>query len=96
MIYWIFFVAIVVMVVLLWMKKPRGVAVLTTPPSVPPAELPVHNGLLQFYKPAQEVKLDFPPKKIGCCPFSKPMSQALPPADVPMCMAAAGKKELKL
>lgn len=89
MIYWIFFILIAVVLFVLWTRRSKDVAFLVpTTTKIPLAEVPVHNGLLQFYKPAQEVKLDYPPKKIGCCPFSKPMSKALPMADVPMCLAA--------
>lgn len=89
MIYWIFAAIIVFVLVVLWTRKSRDVAFLVPATAEKaPASLPVHNGLLQFYKPAEEVKLDYPPKKIGCCPFSKPMSKALPMADVPMCLAA--------
>jgi hypothetical protein len=92
MIYLIFVAIVIVVLVMLWLRKPREIAFLM-PATAPgngtaPAALPVHNGLLQFYKPAEpQVKLDFPPKNIGCCPFSKPMSKALPMADVPMCLA---------
>lgn len=98
MIYWIFVAIILVVLFVLWTRKSRDVAFLVpaTNNGTAPTELPVHNGLMQFYKPAEpQVKLDFPPKKIGCCPFSKPMSKALPMADVPMCLAAQEETVVK-
>lgn len=89
--YWILAFAVFVIVILLWSRKSREVALLKPVPQQPATTtIPVHTGLVQFYKPVQDVKLDFPPKQIGCCPFSKPMSQALPYADVPMCFASQG------
>lgn len=88
--YWILAFAVFVIVLLLWSRKSREVALLQPVPQQSTTTIPVHTGLVQFYKPAQDVKLDFPPKQIGCCPFSKPMSQALPYADVPMCIASQG------
>ena len=49
-----------------------------------------------YYVPAQEkVSLDYPPTKIGCCPFSKPMSTDLPIGNIPMCYASQSKTNLK-
>lgn len=54
------------------------------------------SGLDDYYQPAKEkVDLDYPPKNIGCCPFSKPMSKDLPIANVPMCYAANNKSYLE-
>lgn len=100
MIYWIFIAIVVLVLVVLWMRKPKEIAFLMPVTGnnngTPPPSLPVHNGLLQFYKPAEpQVKLDYPPKNIGCCPFSKPMSKALPMADVPMCLAGQDQPVIK-
>lgn len=34
-----------------------------------------------------EIPDDYPRKKVGACPYSRPMSAPLPVGDVPMCMA---------
>lgn len=43
----------------------------------------------QFMKSKDTVPNDYPPMKIGCCPYGKPLSRDLPMADVPMCMAVS-------
>jgi len=46
--------------------------------------------LNSFYKPAgKSVPVDYPRKKVGDCPFSKPQSRDLPIVDVPMCFAVS-------
>jgi hypothetical protein len=46
--------------------------------------------LNNFYKPAnRSVPVDYPRKKVGECPFSKPQSMDLPVVDVPMCFAVS-------
>lgn len=48
-----------------------------------------------YYTPARaKVELDYPPKEIGCCPFSKPQSKDLPIANIPMCYAGASQTYL--
>lgn len=57
---------------------------------------PSEEMLKTFYTPARDkVELDFPPKKIGCCPFSKPASTDLPIKNIPMCYAAVSQTHLK-
>lgn len=57
---------------------------------------PSEEMLKTFYMPAKEkVDLDFPPKKIGCCPFSKPASTDLPIGNIPMCYASVSQSHLK-
>jgi hypothetical protein len=61
----------------------------------PPVDMSSEESLKQFYYPAQDkVELDYPPKKIGCCPFSKPFSKDLPIGNVPMCYAKDSKAYL--
>lgn len=47
--------------------------------------------LKSFYPPPlkAQVPVDYPRKAIGACPYSKAQSTSLPPADIPMCVAAA-------
>lgn len=69
-----------------------------SPISVPAPEVPnpSEEMLKTFYAPAREkVELDYPPKQIGCCPFSKPASTDLPIGNVPMCYASASQSHLK-
>lgn len=42
----------------------------------------------QYAPAAPSVPQDYPRKEIGSCPYSKPMSEALPLSNVPMCIAA--------
>jgi len=42
----------------------------------------------KFFKmPTQCVPIDYPTKKIGECPYSKPPSKDIPVANAPMCFA---------
>jgi hypothetical protein len=103
--YWLFStIFILVLVVVLYQVFQRKDIVEETPditlPTVvssPPA--PVNEAeetLKQFYTPARPtIDLDYPPKKIGCCPFSKPVSTDLPIGNIPMCYASIAKDHLK-
>lgn len=42
------------------------------------------------------IPVDYPIKPIGSCPFSKPLSEDLPLADIPMCMAAKASSDMHL
>lgn len=44
----------------------------------------------KYFKPAAaDVRVDYPKKEIGACPYSKPQSVDLPIANAPMCFAEA-------
>lgn len=77
---------------------PEKPVVVETEDSVPAPVIPnpAEEMLQSFYTPAREkVELDFPPKKIGCCPFSKPASTDLPIGNIPMCYASVSQTHLK-
>lgn len=74
--------------------SPAVVPESSSSPSPPPVS-DAAEMLKTFYVPAQEkVALDYPPKGIGCCPFSRPMSTDLPIGNLPMCYAVASQTHL--
>lgn len=104
--YWLFStIFILVLVIVLYqvfqrkniVEKAPEVIIVPSVVSSPPA--PVNEAeetLKQFYTPARPtIDLDYPPKKIGCCPFSKPVSTDLPIGNIPMCYASIAKDHLK-
>jgi hypothetical protein len=81
-------VAVIVILLTLRNVNTPKATIVNTPKIATLQTLP--DPIQQFYPPIKnQIPLDHPPKQIGCCPYSKPMSTALPPADIPMCLAAA-------
>lgn len=89
-------ILVVLLVAVVFLARPSTPAAIAVQvPPAPPVAQKLPDPIARFYPPAKEtIPMDFPAKQIGCCPFSKPMSTDLPPADVPMCWAGAGKTKL--
>jgi len=93
---WCLLLILLVLLVVVFLARPASPAAVAVqvPPPAPVAQK-LSDPIARFYPPAKEnIPMDFPAKQIGCCPFSKPMSTDLPPANVPMCWAGAGKTKL--
>lgn len=93
--FWALLVLLVVVLILFWIlpnlmapEKQDGI-VFDVKKLPPPPEVIEQQKAQQMlaaqYEPAREiVPEDFPPKSIGDCPYSKPMSTNLPMANIPM------------
>jgi hypothetical protein len=95
--YWLLLIIVVVIIIFLFTRQPTAVAIALPEEKKEIEQVvdPVKIELDSYYQSAKEkVDLDFPPKKIGCCPFSKPLSKDLPIANVPMCYASENKSYL--
>ncbi len=56
----------------------------------------VQTELDSFYRPINaDISVEKSVKQIGSCPFSKPMSSALPITNIPMCYAKKSTSHLK-
>ena len=52
------------------------------------------SSLQDFFPESKSIPVDYPVKKVGCCPYSKPFSTDLPIANLPMCYASSAKTHL--